>query len=792
MTGEILNIKGIPMIFKKKSPEAVSSTSLESEIDLSFVPSMNFNDSCFEILQAYIDAVPSMLLVLDSNQMISFANEFLCQTLDFTKKELVGHIWYERLIVSDRWYEVKEMYAKWAENSKDHSDIEITILDKHRQEHPVVLKTGCLYDRKGNISRIIVQIEQQIKQVNFASNQYAIGSTEDKYRSLVENSVDTILATDTAGIIIYISPSITTYGFTPEELIFKEVTNLFFYDDQNKIIRSLSITLSNSGQTRVQVRLKNPNGKTYWVELYAQTLLDSDGHVKGITGTIRDIADRKANLNTLEMASDMFISQARSASDAIIFSDEQGNIIFWNRGAENLFFYTVDEALGKHISMIMPQRYRHIHQGWDIVVSTGRSWVMGNTIELYGLKRDGTEFPIEISHSSWKKDGASFFSVNIRDITQRVLNEKEMREAKDKYKMIFEKSPLGIIHFDSHGVITQCNKSFVDIVGVEEASIIGNIIGFDLLGTDANEEIKKCVTVVISGKPDNFSGSSFSFMGTRDTPIRASFVPVITEDEAIAGGICIVEDITESKKAREALIHAKNVAEEASRTKSEFLSNVTHELRTPLNSIMGFSDLLQESVEEKLKENERKYLNNIIGSSKDLLDVINNILDVSNIEAGKTNLEFEEISLPDLIQDVKTEMYVFASKKSIEMQIEVDPQVGLIKADRNKLQQILLNLVNNAIKFGKEQGFVKIRVKQMPDMLHIEVIDNGIGISAEDKQRLFKPFAQLDSSSTRKYKGNGIGLFIAKHFVELHGGSIWVESEIGKGSIFTFSISLKL
>jgi signal transduction histidine kinase len=267
---------------------------------------------------------------------------------------------------------------------------------------------------------------------------------------------------------------------------------------------------------------------------------------------------------------------------------------------------------------------------------------------------------------------------------------------------------------------------------------------------------------------------------------------VITEDKAIAGGICIVEDITESKKAREALIHAKNVAEEASRTKSEFLSNVTHELRTPLNAIMGFSDLLQESIEDKLNDNQRKYLNNIIAGGKDLLDVINNILDVSNIEAGKTNLELEDIHLEGLIQDVMTEMSSFAYKKNIALQMELDPQVKSIRVDRNKLQQILINLVSNAIKFGKEKGFVKIRSKQMHDTLHIEVIDNGIGISTEDQQRLFKPFIQLDSSSTRKYKGNGIGLYIVKQFVDLHGGNVWLESESGKGSTFTFTISLKL
>lgn len=776
------------MISRNKGSDTVRRNSAENEFDISFVTrSMNFQDPAIEILYAFMDAVPSMLLVLDTDQMISFVNECFCKNLGFTKKELIGRIWYDRLISSDKRYEASKIFTKPAD-VKDRHDIEIPIVDEHAEEHPAILKAGYLNDRNGNISRIIVQIEM----INSISDQHTKITADDKYRVLVENSADVILSTDPAGVITYISPSVTTYGFTPEELLLKQLSDLFFYEDQHKIVRSLSITLNNSGQSRVQGRLKDPNGKIYWVELYAQAFFDKDGHVKGIIATIRDIGDRKANLNALEMASDMFISQARSASDAIIFSDSAGNIIFWNKGAENLFFYTVEEAMGMHISMIMPQRYRHIHQGWDIVVSTGRSWVMGNTIELYGLKRDGTEFPIEISHSSWKKDGASFFSVNIRDITQRVLNEKEMREAKDKYRMIFEKSPLGIIHFDTYGVITQCNKSFVDIVGVEEANIIGNIIGLDLLKSDTSEEIKKCVTAVLSGEPDNYSGSSFSFIGATDTPIRASFVPVITEDKAIAGGICIVEDITESKKAREALIHAKNVAEEASRTKSEFLSNVTHELRTPLNAIMGFSDLLQESIEDKLNDNQRKYLNNIIAGGKDLLDVINNILDVSNIEAGKTNLELEDIHLEGLIQDVMTEMSSFASKKNIALQMELDPQVKSIRVDRNKLQQILINLVSNAIKFGKEKGFVKIRSKQMHDTLHIEVIDNGIGISTEDQQRLFKPFIQLDSSSTRKYKGNGIGLYIVKQFVDLHGGNVWLESEIGKGSTFTFTISLKL
>ncbi|HML26321.1 MAG TPA: PAS domain S-box protein, partial [Methanomethylovorans sp.] len=378
--------------------DTVRRNSAENEFDISFVTrSMNFQDPAIEILYAFMDAVPSMLLVLDTDQMISFVNECFCKSLGFTKKELIGRIWYDRLISSDKRYEASKIFTKPAD-VKDRHDIGIPIVDEHAEEHPAILKAGFLNDRNGNISRIIVQIEL----INSISDQHTKITADDKYRVLVENSADVILSTDPAGVITYISPSVTTYGFTPEELLLKQLSDLFFYEDQHKIVRSLSITLNNSGQSRVQGRLKDPNGKIYWVELYAQAFFDKDGHVKGIIATIRDIGDRKANL------SDMFISQARSASDAIIFSDSAGNIIFWNKGAENLFFYTVEEAMGMHISMIMPRRYRHIHQGWDVVVSTGRSWVMGNTIELYGLKRDGTEFPIEISHSTRKKDGALF------------------------------------------------------------------------------------------------------------------------------------------------------------------------------------------------------------------------------------------------------------------------------------------------------------------------------------------------------------------------------------------------
>ncbi|MGB3906999.1 MAG: PAS domain S-box protein, partial [Methanomethylovorans sp.] len=355
------------MISKNNDSDTVHHNSTEDKLDISFVTrSMNFQDTDIELLHAFMDAVPSILFILGTDQIISFVNDHFCERLGFTKKELIGHIWYDRLITpGKKRHEAREIFSK-PSDVKDGHAFEIPIIDKRKEEHPAIIRIGYLNDRNGNVSGTIVQIEM----IDPTSVQCIECAADDKYRVLVENSVDIVLSTDQAGAITYISPSVTAYGFTPEELLLKGISDIFFYEDQDKIARSLSITLNNFGQSRVQGRLKGPNEKLYWVELYAQTLFDKNGHVKGITAAIRDTGNRKADLKALEMASDMFVSQARSSSDAIVFSDPDGNIIFWNKGAENLFFYTVDEALGMHISMIMPQRYRHIHQGWDIVIST--------------------------------------------------------------------------------------------------------------------------------------------------------------------------------------------------------------------------------------------------------------------------------------------------------------------------------------------------------------------------------------------------------------------------------------
>lgn len=235
-----------------------------------------------------------------------------------------------------------------------------------------------------------------------------------------------------------------------------------------------------------------------------------------------------------------------------------------------------------------------------------------------------------------------------------------------------------------------------------------------------------------------------------------------------------------------------NIAlEQANRLKSEFLATMSHELRTPLNAIIGFAEVLKDDVIGPLNKEQKECLDDIHSSGQHLLSMINNILDFSKIEAGKFELTYEEFSFEEVIGEVLNAVFKFSNKKGIRMQTQFHPDIPLIIADKVKFKQILFNLLSNAIKFTPENGKVTIYAKLAEQYVQIEVSDTGIGIKSEDIDKLFKPFLQLDGSYSRRYEGTGLGLILTKHLVELQGGKIWVESEYGKGSTFTFTLPIK-
>jgi signal transduction histidine kinase len=228
--------------------------------------------------------------------------------------------------------------------------------------------------------------------------------------------------------------------------------------------------------------------------------------------------------------------------------------------------------------------------------------------------------------------------------------------------------------------------------------------------------------------------------------------------------------------------------EAANRHKSEFLANMSHELRTPLNAIIGFSEVLGERLFGELNDKQAEYTDDILSSGRHLLSLINEILDLSKVEAGRMELELATFDLPLAIDNARTFVRERAAKHGINLDVTIDERLGDFVGDERKIKQILLNLLSNAVKFTPEGGRIGIKARQADGSVEISVSDTGIGISSEDQAKIFEEFRQVGSDYAHKVEGTGLGLTLAKKFVELHGGKIWVESQVGKGSTFSFTL----
>lgn len=251
-----------------------------------------------------------------------------------------------------------------------------------------------------------------------------------------------------------------------------------------------------------------------------------------------------------------------------------------------------------------------------------------------------------------------------------------------------------------------------------------------------------------------------------------------------------LRSLDEKTELKNNFLKVKTDMETSTWAKNGLMVNMNHELRTPLNSVIGFSDLLLEGAFGSLNTRQSKYVSNILISGKNLLEIISDLLDISKLEDGEKSLNYEDVDISSLLGEVRMSLLSFASSKKVSVEVKVDASLENIQADRTKLRQILYSLMNNAIKLTPEKKKVTVSALKKEGMLEIKVSDSGIGLSKEDHERMLMPFIQADFSTTRGYGGTGLGLYIAKNFVDLHGGNLWVESKGEKGSTFIVTLPI--
>ena len=368
------------------------------------------------------------------------------------------------------------------------------------------------------------------------------------------------------------------------------------------------------------------------------------------------------------------------------------------------------------------------------------------------------------------------------DITERKKAEEKIKRLAD----VVESSNDIIITESLDGIITSWNKGAEQAYGYLAEEVLGkyaSIIEPDII----KGEIKQLVEKIKQGERiQHYETLRLKKDGTIIN-ISLTYSPVFdTYGELVATSI-IARDVTE-KKIAEKLLQEKRIAEVANRAKSEFLANMSHELRTPLNSIIGFSDMLYEQAYGKLTERQLRAIENISQSGKHLLNLINDLLDLSKIEAGKLELDYKDFEIAAKLKMIQNLLSPIADRKNIKIEIDIDSELKRVCADESRFAQIMYNLVDNAIKFSYENSIVKIRARKKEDMVEIIVEDTGIGIKPEDQNKLFKQFSQIGSFSSKIFQGTGLGLSLVKQIVHLHGGYVWFRSNSNKGSTFAFTL----
>ncbi|MDD2915123.1 MAG: PAS domain S-box protein [Gallionella sp.] len=522
----------------------------------------------------------------------------------------------------------------------------------------------------------------------------ALSDSEFRFRSLVETTSDWIWEVDENAVYTYASPKIRDIlGYEAAEMLGKTPFDLMSAEEAKRVADRFGVIVA----ARLPFKnLENTNlhkdGHQVIFETSGVPVINKEGKFCGYRGIDRDITGRKQAENALVESEELIGQAMGTARDAIIILDGESRVVTaWNQAAEEIFGYGKNEMIGAQLhEIITPARHRDAARAGLARFSTsGQGPVIGQTLELQALHKNGTEFTIELSlsamllHGKWHAIGVA------RDIRER----KQAQQAIQKL----------------------------------------------------NEELESKVT------------------------------------------------------ARTAeLEHARLEAESANRAKSDFLATMSHEIRTPMNGVIGMIDVLQQS---SLTGPQMEMANIIHDSAYSLLAVINDILDFSKIEAGKLQIESVPMSVADVVEGTGESLYQMSLKKGVELTLFIDPATpSVVLGDAGRLRQILVNLANNAIKFSggqQRQGKVSLRARLIKSAarrvtLEFRILDNGIGIDKDAQARLFAPFTQADSSTTRTYGGTGLGLAISRQLAHIMGGKISVKSEPGTGSLFSVRLPFDL
>ena len=726
-------------------------------------------------LRGLIEASVDGLITVDPEGYITDVNDRMCGMTGYQRAELIGTRFADYFTDAA----LAEAGVRETFDVGYVTEYALTIVSRGRRQLEVSFNASVFRDEAGNVRGILASAHDITERVRLEDQ---LREQQSYLRGLIESSVDGLVTVDPEGFITDVNEQMCRMtGHSREELVGTRFR--LYFTDPERALAGVNRTLAEGVVTNYELVLTAKSGRKTTVSTNASVFRGPDGRVQGIFASARDISEQARLQVQLAEQQAYNRSLIEASADALFAIAPDGAITDVNEEATRLTGYSRKHLVNLGFATLFTDADR-ARQGVAQAISEGRA--IG--YELVLITASGRRVTVGFNAGVFVDTAGAPIGVlaGARDITAQKELEERLRAQQFYTRSLIESNIDALMTTDPLGIITDVNQPMEGLTGYTRDELIGSPFKDYFTEPDLAEEAIRIV--LREGKVTNYELTAQAKDGA-STVVSYNASTFYDRDGKLQGVFAAARDVTE-RKIFERTLQEKNVEfERANLAKDRFLASMSHELRTPLNGIIGFTGILLMGLPGPLTEEQESHLRTVQSSGRHLLSLINDLLDLAKIEAGKLELSLEPMACQEIVKEVAETLRPLADQKALAFDVVVPEADVVVRTDRRALTQILINLANNAIKFT-EHGGVRLEVGTKLDngsrRAEVRVVDTGVGLSAEDQARMFEAFEQVQRS--RAEEGTGLGLHPSVRLADLLGARIMCDSEPGVGSTFTLSL----